>query len=370
MNPESGNNFEKYRSIESAEKEKGIPRGVDALLNEHRARQEREANRSEITQLKFDLSGHPDQVIETVTSPFTEEKEPGATDEHRLAELTIYNPSSFLHGQGVARVERRGDEYSGVVGFTLKDGVYVPNSALPSYAMAQDPSISYNKDAPNILTVVQIEANSTGKITNWQQQFFKYDKSLNEVDDPFAVGPEKMKDIRVKQLPNGKWAVFTRPQGPTPEQGGLGKIGYIEIDTLDELEDTIPKAPLIPDVFREGEWGGVNDIIPLNDDKIGLLSHIARMNPNGSGEKEYYSMLMIYSREQGRVISQRIVLEAKDLPYEVKGKRPDLKNVVFSGGAILLADGRLKISGGSGDTEAFEVIIEAEEFLAIAQGRL
>lgn len=53
-------------------------------------------------------------------------------------------------------------------------------------------------------------------------------KSLSQ----FTTGPDMMKDIRFIELPSGYIGVCTRPQG---ENNGKGKIGYIELKTLDDL---------------------------------------------------------------------------------------------------------------------------------------
>lgn len=344
----------------SPEKEKESPAGIDKLLQQHRDESERGLH-LEINKVNIDLGEYRNRIIETLT-PEIDKDEQSAK---RLIELTEYNPSRLVQNSGFMRVEPIDSERSAVFPFTFENGIWRPDKDLPHFPSSQDPSLSNNYDT-NILSIVRIETDQDGNINNWYQPFFSFKESLNEIDEPFAVGPDGMKDIRIKQLPNKKWAVFTRPQG---NGAGNGQIGYIEINSLDELTDAINQAKIIENIFKPEEWGGVNDIIPLNEDKVGLIGHIARYNPDNQSEKEYYSTAMVYSREREQIISLRIILEARDLPYGVRGKRPDLRNVVFSGGAIQLTDGRIKISGGSGDTEAFEAIVEVEEFLRYAQGR-
>ncbi len=100
----------------------------------------------------------------------------------------------------------------------------------------------------------------------------------------FFEGPWAMKDIRFVELEGEKIGVFTRPLGG---KYGRGKIGFIVLDSLDELNvENIEKARLIKFPFKKGEWGGVNDVIWLKEGFLGVIGHLAYSYEDG--RKSYY----------------------------------------------------------------------------------
>src|SRR6204780_4622635 len=73
----------------------------------------------------------------------------------------------------------------------------------------------------------------------------------------FLSGPLGMKDIRVKQLPDGQVAIFSRPQGAV---GGRGEIGFTIAPSWDAITaEMIAAAPLFKGQLLKEEWGGVNE---------------------------------------------------------------------------------------------------------------
>ena len=56
----------------------------------------------------------------------------------------------------------------------------------------------------------------------WRTRF--YHGSGGEDLQPFAVGPDGMKDIRLVELADGRIGVFTRPQGGDREAGASSAI--------------------------------------------------------------------------------------------------------------------------------------------------
>lgn len=93
----------------------------------------------------------------------------------------------------------------------------------------------------------------------------------------FTTGPDKMKDIRLVPLPDGKIGVFSRPRsaGMRGKYGSESMIGFTVVDRLEELTaDVIENAPYIYGIFGEGEWGGVNQAYLLDSGKIGVMPHL------------------------------------------------------------------------------------------------
>ena len=167
----------------------------------------------------------------------------------------------------------------------------------------------------------------------------------------FTNGPEKMKDIRLISLPNGKIGVFTRPQG---EIGGRGKIGYIELENLDELTpENILKAKIIENQFGIEEWGGANELHLLPNNKIGVIGHIAYEDENG---KHYHVISFSYDPKTNIASPIKIIATRENFP-DGKSKSPELKDVLFPGGLIKHNDGTATLYVGLSDTEAGNKII-------------
>jgi hypothetical protein len=193
--------------------------------------------------------------------------------------------------------------------------------------------------------------------TNYETYFYKYKKTLlelfndnNQVVEPFAKGPKGMKDIRLIDLRNGKIGVFTRPQG---NHAGLGKIGYVEISSLDQLEEAIPMAKIIENQFHDNEWGGANELHLLNNGNIGVLGHLAHFD----GEvRHYYAMAFIFDPKTRSHSHMEILTTADEFP-PVKAKKDELGKVIFSGGLYRNQDGTADLYVGIGDVRAGKIRI-------------
>ena len=171
--------------------------------------------------------------------------------------------------------------------------------------------------------------------------------------EQFATGPDGMKDIRLISLPNGKIGVFTRPQGG---QYNGGKIGYMEIDSLDDLKkkDILNNAEIIEDQFPEGEWGGANELHILPDGRVGVIGHIAYQDEKG---KHYYAMAFVYDPKTKSASPIKIIATRKNFPPG-KAKTPELNDIIFPGGLIRNGDGTATLYAGLGDVETGKITIE------------
>ena len=169
---------------------------------------------------------------------------------------------------------------------------------------------------------------------------------------PFFTGPDKMKYIRLKQLADGRIAVLTRPQG---EKGGRGTIGFMTAKSLEDITaEAIEAAPLFTNQFQPQEWGGANEAHILKNGKLGVLGHIAYFDNHE--HRHYYPMVFCVDPVAGKATPPQIIAQRKDFP-EGPAKRPDLVDVIFSGGIRRNSDGTATLYAGLSDAEAGWVVI-------------
>jgi hypothetical protein len=188
------------------------------------------------------------------------------------------------------------------------------------------------------------------EIISWVTQFYR-GKHIDSLCH-FASGPGTMKDIRLIELTDGKIGVFTRPQG---ELGGRGKIGFTIIHSLDNLHaETFLKAEILHGQFVEEEWGGANEVHLLRNGYLGIVGHIACFDDVLN--KHYYSMAFAFNPTTYEKTPIKIIAERADFP-DGPEKRPDLEDVIFSGGLIRLENGRASLSVGVSDAEAYLIEI-------------
>lgn len=226
--------------------------------------------------------------------------------------------------------------------------------------------------------------------------FYKFKDSIyelkgenNSTPDPFAVGPEGMKDIRLIERSNGKIGVFIRPQGTV---GFFGKIGYCEVDNINELQilfdklDKInyPEDPefeqvkaflesiIIEGLCYENEWVGANDLELLEDsagkEKIGVVGHIAhvaqdpkgRMDPDKPDrmlmQKNYYGMSFIFDPDTKKKTPMEIILTAENFD-KVEPKDIRMGSVNFIGGLDFKANETADCYAGVNDAAQGRALI-------------
>ncbi len=236
-------------------------------------------------------------------------------------------------------------------GRTGNDWYPIPKS--PVFEMTEDPFVTTIGDE---IIIGGTEVTKEKGKTNYHAAFYR-GSSLENLQK-FAVGPEGMKDIRLTQIADGRILVITRPRG---EIYGRGKIGYIFIDKLEELErmlhnKEIIKEGLIENLFSPSEWGGANELYPLKNGKVGVLGHVAFSDRNDN--KHYYPVTFLFDPITKEASSIKIILTRSDLP-EGPAKRSQLKNVIFGGGLIRHEDGTADLYMGVNDVEAYKATIPA-----------
>ena len=286
--------------------------------------------------------------------------------------LTVYNPAPVvIDGQTYlwARVEPRTTEKHSVVRLFKegkKDNWEVVDGA-PIFKRLQDPFYCGMIDDYHILGGVQVYDLPRTLDLGYRTVFYRYRKSFTElvnpdgkIRNPFVVGPEKMKGIRLIQRANGRIGVTVRPQG---QFGGRGRIGYFEIESLDTLESTLADYDRQQDVktlngslFVNEEWGGANQLFILPDGKIGVLGHIAGFAQKSS-KKNYYPMTFIFDPQTKLVSNVQIIATAEQFP-PVMVKKSDLGSICYSGGLVRLDNGNAWLYVGVGDSKAGRILIK------------
>ena len=118
----------------------------------------------------------------------------------------------------------------------------------------------------------------------------------------FTTGPDKMKDIRLVSLKDGRIGVFSRPRDKKVEEtyGSGAVIGFAVIDSLDDLTaDVIENAPAIGNLFGRGEWGGCNQCYLLKDGRIGVIGHKCYAEKDADGVKQsvYLNVAFLFDPE-------------------------------------------------------------------------
>ncbi|MBU1987516.1 DUF1861 family protein [Patescibacteria group bacterium] len=192
-------------------------------------------------------------------------------------------------------------------------------------------------------------------------------KGLKELEQ-FVEGPDGMKGIRLTALRNGKIGMFTRSQDW--EQGNKGKMGFAMLNSLEDLNtENISKAELINMQFNSEEWGGVNQIHVLSNNKLGIIGHIAsseaKTDENGytTETKDYYAVAFCYDPETQETTPFEIIAQRKDLPDELPAKilksekkTTVLENIIYPSGLMRNKDGTADLYISVGDSS--EGIIE------------
>jgi hypothetical protein len=270
----------------------------------------------------------------------------------------VYNITAPFEYEGrlliAGRTEARFDETQTLTRFFRCDSIqntWVHDDSLPSLSL-QDPFVMKAQGYWLVGGVkVFAESSDPSKVAGWETHIYA-GKDLDNLE-LLTVGPYKMKDIRLVEQSNKEIAVFTRPQG---EIGGLGKIGYVAVKQLEDINAKVLQgAPLIPELFsdEQNEWGGVNEAHVLEDGRIGVVGHIARYvkeTDSDNSLREYYPMTFIFDPTTHTVSNQQIIASRNNFPA-TESKKFDTQEVLFSGGIRIL--GKLATwYGGVSDTHA------------------
>jgi len=101
---------------------------------------------------------------------------------------------------------------------------------------------------------------------------------------------------------------------------GRGKIGYVELQRLEDVNaQNILSARIIENQFVPEEWGGANELQPLQDGRIGVIGHIAYQDAQGG--KHYYAMSFVYDPETHRASPIEIISRERISPRVTRKRR-------------------------------------------------
>jgi hypothetical protein len=143
----------------------------------------------------------------------------------------------------------------------------------------------------------------------------------------FLQGPDQMKDIRLAPMPDGRVLVLTRPQGGA---AGLGKLGLLIVPNLEALTaQQIAAAPLLQGNIADNNWGGANQILKVDGNQALVLGHLARHKADQT--LQYTAMVMTIDLKLQAITSAEMIATRADF-QPGDAKRPDLEDVIFSGG--------------------------------------
>jgi hypothetical protein len=266
-----------------------------------------------------------------------------------MDERDVYNITAPFRFNGktllVGRVEKRDTELSEIVIFEeAGSNNWTPCFTHFAFQGLQDPCVTWANGElvlGGVRFPVPMDHGGYGCVMDF------YRGSSLKTLRHFLSGPPGMKDIRFKQLPDGDVAIFSRPQGAV---GGRGEIGFTIAPSWDAITaEMIAGAPLFQGQLLKEEWGGANEAHLLANGHLGVLGHIACFD--GQGNRHYYPMVFAVDPRTRQSSAIRIIARRSFFPPG-SSKRPDLVDVVFSGGIIRHGDGVVNLYAGTSDTAA------------------
>lgn len=267
----------------------------------------------------------------------------------------VYNisPAFELEGKTIiaGRVESRHSEISQVMFF---EQVHQDTYQLMKEAMVidlfQDPCITFINDVLYIGGTKIMLDQDKKSITGWNTSYY-CGKNLSRLTHVFDA-PYKMKDVRFIQY-NHHIALFSRPQG---HQAKKGKIGFKLFDHLEDINpQSIENATLLLNHFVDDDWGGANELHLLKNGLIGVLGHIS--TKDAFQNLHYYPMVFAFNPLTLQSTAIKIIAERSDfLPGP--SKRPDLVDVLFTGGLVRHENQTATLYTGVSDVEAHYIVID------------
>ena len=271
----------------------------------------------------------------------------------------VYNPSVPFMWEGreyiAGRVEKRDTELS-EVRFFVRDGDVWRAAEGTVRLPLQDPFVTFVGGKLVLGGVNVTFPEVEGGDTCWQTDFY--------IGSPFGLekfleGPKQMKDVRLAELPDGKIAVCSRPQGASMEKYGcIAKIGFTVVNGLGELTaDVIENAPFLEKMFKDDEWGGVNQLTVLKHGKLGAIGHKACRKYEADGQRLHYYGIAFAIDPVTREITQNKMIVSRDRFPETEKKRFDLGDITFTSGVLRGEDGTARVFTGLNDAYVGSAVI-------------
>lgn len=267
--------------------------------------------------------------------------------------LDVYNPSIPFESAGrtviAGRVESRDSEKSRTVFFEPRGSVWTPVVGAPVLPL-QDPFVSFFHDG---LVVGGVNVTWDGdRLVEYHTDFYK-GKDIFHLA-LFLSGPTFMKDVRLLELPDGRVAVFSRPQGQPmlDKYGCIAKIGFAVAPSLEAVTaGFIEDAPLLEGHFLPDEWGGSNQLYNLKNGLVGVIGHESWGETlDGVFYIHYYSMAFAIDPATRRMTPSKVIGTRDCFPAGPQKDRRS-QDVVFTSGILRQEDGKAQLYCGLSDCQ-------------------
>jgi hypothetical protein len=266
----------------------------------------------------------------------------------------VYNITAPFRFNGktllIGRVEKRDTELSEIVIFEqFGHNRWNPFFTHPEFKGLQDPCVTW-ADEELVVGGVRYPVPIAPGVTGYMMDFYR-GSSLESLRH-FLTGPANMKDIRFMQFSDGRVAIFSRPQGVI---GGRGEIGFTIAENWDAITaEMIANAPLFARQLPKEEWSGANEVHLLSNGHLGILGHVACFDTEQN--RHYYPMAFSVDPATRKPSPIHIIAQRSFFPAGA-AKRPDLADVVFSGGIIRNADRTVSLFAGTSDAAAAVAVL-------------
>lgn len=266
----------------------------------------------------------------------------------------VWNGKRYIYG----RVERRKEWARSTVHLFEEKGPdrWTASADSPVYQL-EDPFVA--KIGGQIVLGGTHVRMKSGQIDTYYGYFYR-GSDLNDLYY-FTTGPDRMKDIRLVEMEDGRIGVFSRPRNGVYEDGAASAIGFSIISSLDELTaEVIENAPPLRGLFGPGEWGGPNQAYFLSSGKIGVIGHMSWEDTapdDGETLQVYVNSSFVLDPDTREVLDFRIIgCRSCYPPSEPKLSR--LRNCTFTSGIVMRSDGRADLYSGVCDAAEGRVVID------------
>ncbi|CCW63541.1 unnamed protein product [Phytomonas sp. EM1] len=251
----------------------------------------------------------------------------------------------------LGRVERRPEWVNSHVRLFAKTGndeyTLVPGSMI---WQLEDPFVS-KIQGEMVIGGTRIKKDK-GTVSDYGTDFYR--GSPNDLVY-FTSGPEKMKDVRLVELQDGRIGIFSHHKFKKK-----CLTGFAIIDKLDDLSaDAIDSASPIDHSAFGDAWGGVNQAYLLTSGKIGCISHHGYLadGENGTLINVYCATSFVYEVSTNKVYSYKIIGTKPCFP-DCPVKAPRLVDCAFVSGIVMRDDGKCDLYSGLGDTCEGRIVID------------
>jgi len=295
-----------------------------------------------------------------------------------VAGYDAYNPALITdsaQGRLIAvRLEKRKSvvgtqEYHPSIAFVRQKGPLTNqwhlDEHLPHLDMLEDPFVFHatDKNGKKVVVLGGVRIRKRYEEFIPQTEFYK-GQTIHSLEPVSFAVLHGLKDIRLLQLPDGRFLLCRRPRG---QQFGRGRITLHIIDTLDDLINNdvadLPTLGVLDSGTDINDWVGVNAVYLLKHrgvKYVGLLGHIALEDK----EQVIHYAACTYTLPLEDLLKERVV---KILPHVIAtrgcfedgpSKTSVLGDVVFPGALEHMKDDTYHLWTGLSDTRVGVLDVE------------